>query len=102
MKKRNGHAESPEQLVTHLREMLHEAEHMVGDTAGQYVGEKAEAMRERLHHAQERLEELYENARDKVVAGAKTTDHAIRTHPYESLAIALGVGVVVGALLRRR
>lgn len=102
MKKRNGHAESPEQMVTHLRELLTEAEHLVGDTAGQYVGEKAEAMRERFQAAQERVEELYETARDKVVAGAKTTDTAIRSHPYESLAIALGVGVVIGALLRRR
>jgi len=28
-------------------------------------------------------------------------DSAIRAHPYESLAIALGVGVLLGALLRR-
>jgi len=102
MKKRNGHAESPEQLVTHLRELLHEAEHLVGDSAGQYVGEKAEAMRERFHQAQERLEELYSTARDKVVAGAKTADGAIRSHPYESLAIALGLGVLIGAVMRRR
>jgi ElaB/YqjD/DUF883 family membrane-anchored ribosome-binding protein len=101
MKKKTATAESPEQLVKHLRELLTEAEHMVGDSAGQYVGEKADALRERFQHAQERLEELYETARDKVVAGAKTTDQAIRSHPYESLAIALGVGVLIGALVRR-
>jgi ElaB/YqjD/DUF883 family membrane-anchored ribosome-binding protein len=102
MKKKNGTAESPEQMVKHLRELLHEAESAVGDTAGQYVGEKAEALRERFRQAQERVEELYEGTRDKVVASAKTADTAIRTHPYESMAIALGVGVILGALLRRR
>jgi ElaB/YqjD/DUF883 family membrane-anchored ribosome-binding protein len=102
MKKKNGTAESPEQMVKHLRELLHEAESAVGDTAGQYVGEKAEAMRERFHQAQERLEELYETTRNKVVTSAKTADTAIRAHPYESIAIALGVGVLIGAVMRRR
>jgi len=101
MKKRNGSAESPEQLVTHLRNMLTEAEQLVGNTAGEYVGEKAEALRERFSAAQERLSELYSAAQEKVVDGAKATDRTIRSHPYESLAIALGVGVLVGALLRR-
>jgi ElaB/YqjD/DUF883 family membrane-anchored ribosome-binding protein len=101
MKKRNGTTESPEQLVTHLRDLLAEAEQLVGDTAGEFVGEKAEDMRERLHHAQERLQEFYATTRDKVVAGAKTTDATIRAHPYESLAVALGVGLLIGALMRR-
>jgi len=101
MKKRNGITESPEQLVTHLRDLLAEAEQLVGDSAGELVGEKTEDMRARLHHAQERLQEFYATARDKVVAGAKTTDATIRAHPYESLAVAVGVGMLVGALLRR-
>ena len=101
MKKRNGHAESPEQLVTHLRELLTEAKGLVGASASEYVGEKADAMRDRLSDAQERLEELYENAKDKVVSGAKSADTTIRSHPYESMAVALGVGVLIGALLRR-
>ena len=101
MKKKNGTAESPEQLVTQLRDLLSEAEQLVGGSAGEFVGEKAEAMRERLADAQERLQEIYQNTRDKVVAGAKSTDAAIRSHPYESLAVALGVGVLIGALVRR-
>jgi ElaB/YqjD/DUF883 family membrane-anchored ribosome-binding protein len=37
-----------------------------------------------------------------VVAGARCTDATIREHPYQSLALALGVGVIAGALLSRR
>ena len=102
MKKRNGTAaESPEQLVSQLRSLLTEAEELVGHSAGEFVGEKAEALRERFHLAQERLHEMYDTAQEKVIAGAKTTDKAIRAHPYESLAIAIGVGVLLGALMRR-
>jgi ElaB/YqjD/DUF883 family membrane-anchored ribosome-binding protein len=101
MKKRNGTTESPEQLVTHLRDLLAEAEQLVGDSAGEFVGEKSEDMRARLQHAQERLQEFYSTARDKVVAGAKSTDATIRSHPYESLAVALGIGLLIGALMRR-
>ena len=41
-------------------------------------------------------------AKQRVAAGARCTDEAIRANPYQSLAIAAGVGVVVGVLLGRR
>lgn len=75
---------------------------MKSDSLTDSLNERLEAAREQLARAQERLGEIYDDTRDKVVAGAKVTDKAIRRHPYESLAIALGVGVVVGALLGRR
>ena len=45
---------------------------------------------------------MYDGARKRVVAGAKCTDEAIRENPYQSLAIAGGVGLLVGLLLARR
>lgn len=94
-------ADSPEQLVTSLRTLLAEAEQLVGDSAGAYAGEKAEEMKSRLEEAQAHLQEFYNSTRQKVVAGARQADETIRAHPYESLAVALGVGVLLGALLRR-
>ena len=49
-----------------------------------------------------RLSGMYSGARDKVVAGAKATDSKIRDKPYHSLAIAAGVGVLLGLLVGRR
>ena len=40
--------------------------------------------------------------KDKAVEGAKATDSAIRSHPYESMAIAFGVGALIGFLASRR
>ena len=52
--------------------------------------------------AQERFADVYTGARKKVIAGAKYTDETIRANPYQSLAIAAGVGLLVGVLLGRR
>lgn len=93
--------ESPEQLVTNLRSLLSEAERMMADSAGEHSGEKIDQLRAAMADAQVRLQALYGTAREKIVDSAKRTDETIRTHPYESLAVALGVGVLLGALLRR-
>jgi len=37
-------------------------------------------------------------ARDKAIAGAKSTDKLVRSHPYQTLGIVLGVGLVAGLL----
>ena len=59
-------------------------------------------MRARFSAAQERLANIGASVRQKVIAGARYTDEAIRENPYQALAITLGVGVLVGVLLGRR
>jgi len=53
-----------------------------------------------------RLAQALDTAKSRVqegtVAGAKATDRAIREHPYESLGIAFGLGVLIGVLIARR
>ena len=39
---------------------------------------------------------------ERAIAGAKATDQVIRENPYKALGIALGVGAIIGYLLRRR
>ncbi|MCI0745746.1 MAG: hypothetical protein L0Y58_10105 [Verrucomicrobia subdivision 3 bacterium] len=41
------------------------------------------------------------NIQEKTVAGARATDRAIRQHPYESIGIAFGLGVLIGVLINR-
>lgn len=93
--------ESPEQLVANLRSLLSQAEHMMADSSGEHSGERIDQLRAAMAQAQARLQAFYGTAREKIILGAKRTDETIRSHPYESLAVALGVGVLLGALLRR-
>ncbi len=97
----SGTTETPEQLIEHISRLMAEAEAMItGPVTEQGSGRLAD-IRERLESARQRLTDAYGEARKKVVAGAKYTDETIRAHPYQSLAIALGVGVLLGALIRR-
>ena len=95
--------QTPEDILNELRSLVVEAENILGRSPQEGNFEAAVAgIRERFEAAQERLTELYAEARRKVVAGAKYSDETIRTHPYQSIAIALGVGLLAGALLGRR
>jgi ElaB/YqjD/DUF883 family membrane-anchored ribosome-binding protein len=66
------------------------------------AGEKVSAARKRLAAALERAKEIAGNVRDKAVAGAKATDKAVHEHPYQAIAIGVGVGAILGYLIARR
>jgi ElaB/YqjD/DUF883 family membrane-anchored ribosome-binding protein len=50
----------------------------------------------------EQGKELAGNVRNKVVTAAKGTHKAVHENPYKAIAIAAGVGVLVGFFLARR
>ncbi len=101
MNTRRTAVETPEQVIDHLRSLVAEAEKAIGSNFSEDTEGKLSALRERLGEIKEKVEDGVTFAREKVVAGAKQADSAIRSHPYESLAIALGVGVLLGVFLRR-
>ena len=102
MKNNKAVVQSPKDLLDGLHALVAEAEKMVGNSVGEHSAEALASLRERFGVAQERFNEFYSDAREKVVAGAKSTDVAIRTHPYETVAIAAAVGLLVGIVLGRR
>ena len=68
------------------------------DVAGEKVGEA----RKRLAAALEGGKEIYGRVREKAVEGARAADQTVRENPYQAIAIALGVGAVIGYLAARR
>jgi ElaB/YqjD/DUF883 family membrane-anchored ribosome-binding protein len=68
------------------------------DVAGEKVGEA----RKRLAAALENGKEIYGRVREKAVEGAKVADAAAHEHPYQAVAIGVGVGALIGYLLARR
>ncbi|MCR6654284.1 MAG: hypothetical protein NVV63_00375 [Opitutus sp.] len=93
--------ETPEQVLEHITQLMDEAEALLVGPTTEHVGEQLTEMQTKLERMQQKIASLYGDARQKVTAGARVTDQAIRAHPYEALAIALGAGVLVGALLGR-
>jgi len=102
MKNRPVVQESVESVVDTLRSLIVEAEKLIQEGAAAPADEVLEDLRARYESARDQASEMLTNARRKVVAGAHQADQTIRHHPYESLAIALGVGVLLGALIRRQ
>lgn len=75
--------------------------------------EKLDAMTEQIEHqtrrlqtgiasASEAIQDFVQSTGERITECAHSTDEAIRKHPYESLGIALGVGVLCGYLLARK
>jgi ElaB/YqjD/DUF883 family membrane-anchored ribosome-binding protein len=95
-------AKTPQDLLDDLHALVAEAEKMMGDTLTEHSEDSITALRSRFDAAQERFADVYAGARKKVIAGAKYTDEKIRANPYQSLAIAAGVGLLLGVLLGRR
>jgi ElaB/YqjD/DUF883 family membrane-anchored ribosome-binding protein len=94
-------AQTPEELLQDLRTLVADAEAMLGDSLKEHSAEAIDAIRARFEAAQEKLGRACAGARKKVVAGAHYADETIRDHPYQAIAIAAGLGVVVGILLTR-
>jgi|SRR3954470_12795329 ElaB/YqjD/DUF883 family membrane-anchored ribosome-binding protein len=63
------------------------------------AGEKVVEARKRLAATLDRGKEVYGRVRDKAVESARTADATVRDHPYEAIAISLGVGAVIGLLV---
>jgi ElaB/YqjD/DUF883 family membrane-anchored ribosome-binding protein len=102
MKNHKEAAHTPKELLEELKTLVAEAETMMADSLTEHTTEAIASLRNRFNAAHERFSETYENTKKKVVAGAKYTDTAIRENPYQSLALALGVGLVIGLLAGRR
>jgi ElaB/YqjD/DUF883 family membrane-anchored ribosome-binding protein len=68
------------------------------DVAGDKVGEA----RKRLAAALESGKQIYGRVREKAVEGAKAADKSVHENPYQAIAIALGVGVLIGYLASRK
>jgi ElaB/YqjD/DUF883 family membrane-anchored ribosome-binding protein len=68
------------------------------DIAGEHIAEA----RKRLTTALDRSKEIYNQAKEKAIDGAKATDHAIHENPYQAIAIGIGAGALVGYLLAHR
>jgi ElaB/YqjD/DUF883 family membrane-anchored ribosome-binding protein len=66
------------------------------------TGDKVAEARKRLAAALESGKELIGRVRERTVERAKAADQVVRENPYQTIAIAFGVGAIVGYLFARR
>lgn len=94
-----------ERVLTDLQALTRDAEELLKATAGD-VSEKANVARARVSAALDRAKTTCAHLQDQTVAtakaAAKQADTVIREHPYESIGVAFGVGLLLGVVVARK
>ena len=90
-----------ERLANELQAIIQDAEALLNATASE-KGEKADSARAKMKDALERAKANYSSLEGRALAHAKAADEVIRRHPYETLGVGFGLGLVLGLLLNRR
>ena len=93
--------ETNERIAGDLKHVVQDAEKMLETTASQ-TGESMSEVRGRLAAAIESAKATCQRLEEKTVAAAKATDRVIRDHPYESIGVAFGLGLLIGVLVSRK
>ena len=90
-----------DRLVTDLKRIVNDSEDLLLATKDA-VGEKVLEVRERLTEALDGAKRSCRRLEGKAIEGAKAADRTIRDHPYQSIGVAFGVGLLLGALAIRK
>lgn len=94
-----------ERVLADLQTLSRDAEDLLKATAGD-VSDKAKEARTRLSAALERAKTTYSHLQESTIASAraaaKKADTVIRDHPYESIGVAFGLGLLIGVLVTRK
>ena len=90
-----------EKLLEDLKAVVRDGEELL-KAGAENLTDRGRAARERLKAALEAARETRRRLQDQAVAGAQVADRVVRGHPYESIGVALGIGLLMGLLVSRR
>ncbi len=85
----------------HFESLAQDAEAFVNETS-QGLGDRARDARTRLAASVAAAKATLGRLNEKAIEGAKATDRVIREHPYQSIGIAFGLGILIGVLVSRK
>jgi ElaB/YqjD/DUF883 family membrane-anchored ribosome-binding protein len=88
--------------ANHAASKLAEDAHALVLATADVAEEKVAEARKRLAAALENVKDLAQQVRNKTVECVKATDEAVHEHPYQAIAIGLGVGALIGCFMARR
>ncbi len=101
MKTKSRNHVGAQDILDDINTLANDAKLVFENNVTEPAADALASLRERLEAAQERLSDYYSTAKSKTIAGAKSTDAAIRDKPYHAIAIAAGAGLLLGLYLSR-
>ena len=90
-----------DQTFSELQALIEESDKLLKDSAS-LVGEEAENLREQLSVKLKQAAESIISVRERTRPVVEATETYIGGHPWQTVAISAGFGLVVGLLLGRR
>jgi len=100
--RRMGTGGPGKKVLDDLRDLLSDAETLVGACAEGYSEESVRALRDQLKASQGRILAEYQRVRESMVAGSARDSDSALSSACEVLALASGIGTLVGALADRQ
>lgn len=91
----------PQTISDDMGQLADDAQALMAATAD-VPGQKVSEARKRLAAALDRGREIAGKVREKTAEGARATNEAVHEHPYQAIAIGVGVGAIIGYLIARR
>lgn len=92
------------QLISEYKALITVAEALIEATEG-HVDDAIKTIRSKalktLAGAKESIVNFEDALTDKSKAAAKGTDHFVHSHPWESVGLAAGLGLIIGLIIRR-
>ena len=90
-----------EKLVQDIKVVVRDAEELLRAT-GNDLNVKTQEARQRLAATLESAKGSCQQAEQRLREGVREADELIREHPYESMGIGFGLGMLIGLLLGRK
>lgn len=93
--------ESTERLLEDLKEVVRDGEDLLR-AGSEGLSDSGRAAREKLSAALDAARETQRRLQDHAITGAKTAQRLVHDYPYQSVGMALGLGLLIGVLASRR
>ncbi|MDF0733691.1 DUF883 family protein [Pseudomonas entomophila] len=90
-----------DQVFSELQALIEESEKLLNDSAA-LVGEEADTLRAQLGLKLRQARQATSRLGAKAQPVVEATEHYIGGHPWQTVALSAGLGLVVGLLLGRR
>ena len=87
-----------DELIMNISQLMAEAETMLSESSSQHAEVNGDVLRARY----EAVENRYAAIKTRFAEAVRRADATVRTNPYETAIIALGVGMLLGACLLGR
>lgn len=103
---RNGtNPTNQDELLNEFQALVHDTEKLLQHSAS-LAGEQAEELREQIRASLGRARSTLHNAEDSLrergKAAVQATEGYVQTHPWQTIGIAAGIGLLLGMLITRR